>query len=94
MNDENRPLIACRSKPSDGQLFWLTAFEALVNFDLGGAQIRRETALPGADADQRVGLVGTHAENAARPMIFERAAHQMDAIGEQAPRQAYRRQIR
>jgi hypothetical protein len=75
----DRPQVEIERRP----IVLADRIQPLVKFDLGCAQIRRETALPCADAHQRIGFVGTHAEKAARAMIFERASDQMHAIGEQ-----------
>ena len=70
------------SKSSDGQRFWLSRYQPVIEFDHRGARIGfLAPAL--AQFDQRIGLGRTRRDHAARPVIFERAAHQMDAIGDQ-----------
>jgi len=55
--------------------------EAFIKLDSGGARVRlAPRASP--ELDQRIRFFGTSGENAARAVIFERAADQADAIGE------------
>src|SRR5690606_15080100 len=56
--------------------------ESREDLDLRGAHIGLG-ARPGAELDQGVRLLGTGAEDAARPMILEAAPDQVDAVGEQ-----------
>src|SRR5690606_3074041 len=49
----------------------------------GGAHVRHGARGVAADADQRVGPLDAGGKDAARPVIFERAADQMDAVGEE-----------
>ena len=76
-------MIAPTSKPSDGQRFWLVALEAVAELLDRGAGVRLEAAGAAAGADQRVRLVGAGGDDAARAVVLERAAHQVDAVGEQ-----------
>ena len=48
-----------------------------------GAHVRRLSRRIARNRHQRIGFLGAGRENAARPMIFERAADQMDAVGDQ-----------
>lgn len=57
-------------------------FQAVIKLQRGGARVRLEPARPARDAHQRVRLFGTGGKNAARAVIFERAARQMFAIGQ------------
>ena len=57
--------------------------KAVIELDLGGAQIWCEAGLVPAHRDQRIGLFGACAQHAARTVIFERAAHQVNAIGQE-----------
>ena len=57
--------------------------QALVDLDLRRAQIGRHAALAGVDRDQRVRLLRAERHRPARAVVFERAAHQVDAVGDQ-----------
>ena len=57
--------------------------KAVIELDLGGAQIGRDASLVAAHRDQRIGLFRACAQDPARAVIFERAAHQVHAIGQQ-----------
>jgi hypothetical protein len=57
--------------------------QPLVEFDLPGAQVRRDAALAGVERNDRVGLLGPERQQTARPMQLERAADEMDAVGDQ-----------
>src|SRR5690606_8331635 len=48
-----------------------------------GAHIGGVAAMRAVDLDQRVRLFRPRRENAARPVILERAADEMDAVGQQ-----------
>ena len=64
------PVLALRAQP-------------VVQRDLCRALVRRDTAAAAVDRDQRVGFLRAGRQDAARPMIFERAPHQVHVIGEQ-----------
>ena len=57
--------------------------EAVAQLLDGGAGVRLEAAGAAAGAHQRVRLVGAGGDHAARAVVLERAAHQVDAVGEQ-----------
>ena len=57
--------------------------QALVELDLRRAQIGRDATLARVERDQRVRLVRPQRERTARPMVFERAPHQMNAVGDE-----------
>jgi len=57
--------------------------QAVIELLHGGAHIGRDAPGIAADADQRVRLLRARAEHAARPVILERAPHEMDAVGEE-----------
>ena len=57
--------------------------EAVVKLLHGGAHVGRRAPGVAADADQRVRLLGAGGKHAARPVILERAAHQVNAVGQQ-----------
>ena len=50
---------------------------------LGRPIVRIDATAAAVDREQRIGLLGAVAEDAARPMILERAADEVDAVGEQ-----------
>ncbi len=74
--------MAMTSKASDGQRFWLSANEAVVQLDLGRARVGL-AARAAAQFDQRVRLLGAGGEDAARPVVLERAADEADAVGDE-----------
>ena len=57
--------------------------QALVELDLRRAQIGRDATLARVERDQRVRLVRPQRERTARPMVLERAPHQMNAVGDE-----------
>ena len=57
-------------------------FQPVPDFLHRGTGVRLETSGTAAGADQRIRLLGTRRHRAARAVVFERAAHQMHAIGE------------
>src|SRR5205823_4248041 len=57
--------------------------QTLVQLNLGRAQIGCITRIVAPYADQRVRFVRARAQNAARPVVLERAPNQMHAVGEQ-----------
>ena len=68
---ERRPaVLRCRGQP-------------VIELLHGGADIRRLARGVALDLDQRVGLFRAGRQDAARAMVFERAADEMDAVGEQ-----------
>ena len=81
MKRETLLLMAPTSKFSDGQRFCDDGGEAVVQFDLGGAQVGFVAGAV-ADADQRVHFLGTEAHHAARAVILEAAAEDALAIGQ------------
>ena len=60
-----------------------TRFQPLIQLLHGGAHVRRLAGRVPLDLDERVGLLGAGRQNAARPVILERAADQVDAVGQQ-----------
>ena len=58
-------------------------FQALVEFDLGGAQVGGGAAAVAPQGDQGVRFLGAGGEDAAGAVVFEGAADQVDAVGEQ-----------
>src|SRR5581483_4106159 len=57
--------------------------KALMELHLRCAEVRRLAPAAAIDRDQRVRLLGASRNDAARPVILERAADQVDAVGEQ-----------
>ena len=57
--------------------------QALIKLHFAGAQIGCAAPAIPADTNQCVGFIAAHRHQAARPVIFERAPHQMHAIGNQ-----------
>src|SRR5262249_6217911 len=49
----------------------------------GGTRVRC-TPCAGAELDECIGLLAAGCENAARTMIFERAAHQLHVVGDES----------
>ena len=63
-------ILACRLQP-------------VIKLDRGGAAVGLAPSA-GAQGNQSIGFLGPGADNPARAMIFERAPHQLDIIGEQS----------
>ncbi len=61
--------------------------KSIVKLDLGRAQIGGCAAGSARKRDQRVRLLGAGGEDAARAVIFERAPHEMEAVGDQGGRE-------
>ncbi len=57
--------------------------EAVVQLDLGGAEIRRRARGIAAHGDECARLLGAGRQDAARPVVLERPPDQVDAVGEQ-----------
>ena len=57
--------------------------ESRVELDGRGAQVRRVARLVAPYPDQRVRFLGAGAKHAARPVVLERASHEVHAVGEQ-----------
>ncbi len=72
--ERGKPILAGRHEP-------------VIELDHGGARIRLGASAV-AQANQRIGLFGSGAQNAARAVVFEAAPDQADAVGEQRRRQA------
>ena len=75
--------MAPTSSFSDGQRFWLDALQAVEELDHRGARVGLGPAAAAVDADERIRLFRAGRQDAARPVILERAADEMDAVGEQ-----------
>ncbi len=61
--------------------------EAVIELDLGRAQVRRDARGVAAHGDQRIGLLGARREDSARAMVFERPPDQVHAVREQRRRE-------
>src|SRR5687768_14340754 len=57
--------------------------EAVVELDLGRTQVRRLARRVAAHGHERVWLLGTGGDDAARPVVLERAPDEVHAVGEQ-----------
>src|SRR3569833_1262674 len=58
--------------------------QAFIQLDLRGSQVGNKAGRVATDCNQRVRLFGARRENAARPVVLERSAHQVHTIGEQS----------
>ena len=70
------------SSLSEGQRFWLAAIKPVVKLDRGGAGIGLAPRAR-AKLDQSIRLFRPRGENAARAVVFERAADETNAVGKQ-----------
>ena len=79
-------MTAPTSKASDGQRFCENHLHAVEDILHRGAHVRLLAGSIPLDADQGVRLFRTRRHDAARPVILERAADEMDAIGQERGR--------